>query len=144
MSRELLRRWGQEQEVRWSSNYACPLFVWSIVNTSALNGRQEVRCNVKRSGVGLVCKRLPFLVNHCTCRSSAFVTRVVYLPTQVCVSSDLRPAKTICQSGTPSTHTLALRAGMANPCARLPLRVDLKARAPEPFGHSFRRSARLA
>jgi hypothetical protein len=43
--------------------------------------------------------------------------------------------KRFCQSGTPGTRTRtpAPRAGMGDPCARLPLRVDLRARAPEPL-----------
>lgn len=48
----------------------------------------------------------------------------MYLATNVCVGSDFPAAKSICQSGTPAHTHLAPRAGMADPCARLPLRVD--------------------
>lgn len=73
-----------------------------------------------RSGAGLVCKRLPFLVNHCTCRSSAFITRGMYFPARVCGGSDLRAAKTICQSGTPA-HTLLPRGqGSSTPALAYP------------------------
>lgn len=94
--------------------------------------------------LGLPVERLPFLVSHCTCRPSALAARLMFLPASVRVGGDFPAAKTICQSGTPHSHTLAPRAGMADPCARLPLRVGLGAHAPEPLGHSFRISARLA
>lgn len=93
--------------------------------------------------LGLPVKRLPFLVCHCTCRSSASNTRRMYRAPNICAGSDFPAAKTICQSGTPAHTLLAPRAGMADPCARLPLRVDPMVNAPEPLGHSFRISARL-
>lgn len=63
---------------------------------------------MSRKGVelGFSAKRLPFLVNHCTCRSSASITVVLSLPASICAGSDFPAAKTICQSGTPAhTHT---------------------------------------
>lgn len=66
-----------------------------------------MRSNVE-GGVelGFSAKRLLFLVNHYTCRSSTTITVVLYLPADICAGSDFPAAKTICQSGTPvHTHT---------------------------------------
>lgn len=90
------------------SKYAF-LSVCSIVSISQAG--QEVRSNVEQGvELGFSAKRLPFLVNHCTCRSSAAITTVLYLPASNCDGSDFPAAKTICQSGTP-THTHTCPAG---------------------------------
>lgn len=79
-----------------------------------------MRSNVEPVELGLPVKRMPFLVSHCTCRSSATRTWALYLPTNIWAGDDFPAAKTICQSGTPAHTHLPRGQGWLTPALAYP------------------------